>query len=144
MRTLEPDSVMPKCPKCGNNRQVWRNQINGKLMCHRLFCYCVVEPLAIDLIEPPAKDLHNCVLDTDLLLSDLEQHRVSANTTYTAIFAQAGMQLSLLAKMRCGSQSPNALGLLRLCAVMSKDPMLYLKDTTSSKNAAAELFKVWR
>lgn len=29
---------MPSCPKCGNNRQVWENQISGKLKCHRAFC----------------------------------------------------------------------------------------------------------
>jgi len=26
------------CPKCGNNRQVWVNQITKKLTCHRYGC----------------------------------------------------------------------------------------------------------
>lgn len=30
---------MPNCPVCGNNRQVWRNQLSGKLTCHRAFCH---------------------------------------------------------------------------------------------------------
>lgn len=30
--------MIPKCPKCGNNRQVWINQITGSLKCHRAFC----------------------------------------------------------------------------------------------------------
>ena len=28
----------PICPRCGNNRQVWKNQISGKMTCHRLGC----------------------------------------------------------------------------------------------------------
>lgn len=27
-----------KCPNCGNNRQVWINQITKKLTCHRVGC----------------------------------------------------------------------------------------------------------
>lgn len=26
------------CPNCGNNRQVWVNQITNKLTCHRVGC----------------------------------------------------------------------------------------------------------
>jgi len=26
------------CHKCGNNRQVWVNQITGVLTCHRSYC----------------------------------------------------------------------------------------------------------
>ena len=26
------------CPNCGNNRQVWRNQLTHKLTCHRVGC----------------------------------------------------------------------------------------------------------
>ncbi len=33
----------PPCPKCGNNRQVWVNQISGKLTCHRTYCHTVIE-----------------------------------------------------------------------------------------------------
>jgi hypothetical protein len=29
---------MPPCPHCGNNRQVWINQITGLLTCHRAYC----------------------------------------------------------------------------------------------------------
>jgi anaerobic ribonucleoside-triphosphate reductase len=28
----------PICPKCGNNRQVWVNQITGVITCHRAYC----------------------------------------------------------------------------------------------------------
>lgn len=27
------------CPECGNSRQVWRNQITGKMTCHRAGCH---------------------------------------------------------------------------------------------------------
>lgn len=37
---------MPPCPKCGNNRQVWRNQITGLITCHRAYCDTVVEGVA--------------------------------------------------------------------------------------------------
>ena len=29
----------PSCPSCGNNRQVWVNQITNRLTCHRAFCH---------------------------------------------------------------------------------------------------------
>ena len=29
---------MPNCENCGNNRQVWVNQITGLLTCHRYCC----------------------------------------------------------------------------------------------------------
>jgi len=29
----------PPCPRCGNNRQVWVNQITGKITCHRVNCH---------------------------------------------------------------------------------------------------------
>jgi hypothetical protein len=32
------NNSLPICPKCGNNRQVWKNQITGKLTCHRAYC----------------------------------------------------------------------------------------------------------
>lgn len=34
--------IVPNCPKCGN-RQVWKNQLSGKLMCHRVGCYIEVK-----------------------------------------------------------------------------------------------------
>lgn len=34
---------VPNCPKCKNNRQVWINQITGKLTCHRAWCHTVIE-----------------------------------------------------------------------------------------------------
>lgn len=37
------DQEPPACPKCGNNRQVWRNQISGLLTCHRAHCDTVLE-----------------------------------------------------------------------------------------------------
>jgi hypothetical protein len=30
---------MPVCPRCENNRQVWKNQITGNLTCHRVGCH---------------------------------------------------------------------------------------------------------
>ena len=37
-----PPGVLPACPKCGDNRQVWANQITGLLTCHRAHCHTVV------------------------------------------------------------------------------------------------------
>ena len=31
------------CPKCGNNRQVWTNQVTGRLTCHRAGCHAELE-----------------------------------------------------------------------------------------------------
>ena len=39
---LQQTAGMPSCPKCGNNRQVWRNQISGLITCHRAFCDTVI------------------------------------------------------------------------------------------------------
>jgi len=33
----------PKCPTCGNNRQVWVNQDTEKMTCHRFGCHTVIE-----------------------------------------------------------------------------------------------------
>lgn len=33
----------PICPNCGNDRQVWRNQISGLWTCHRAHCDTVIE-----------------------------------------------------------------------------------------------------
>ncbi len=44
--TEETDFIFvkyPACPKCGNNRQVWKNQLSGELTCHRVGCYTVIE-----------------------------------------------------------------------------------------------------
>ena len=41
---------VPSCPRCGNNRQVWANQITGKMTCHRAGCHTELEP------PSPAKD----------------------------------------------------------------------------------------
>ena len=35
---------VPSCPRCGNNRQVWVNQITGKMTCHRAGCHTELEP----------------------------------------------------------------------------------------------------
>lgn len=40
---LQQSAGMPECPKCGNNRQVWRNQISGLITCHRAHCDTVIE-----------------------------------------------------------------------------------------------------
>jgi hypothetical protein len=34
----------PTCPSCGDNRQVWTNQITGLKTCHRAFCHTVIIP----------------------------------------------------------------------------------------------------
>lgn len=39
----EKEAAVPNCPKCGDNRQVWKNQISGKWTCHRAFCDTVIE-----------------------------------------------------------------------------------------------------
>lgn len=44
---LQQTAGMPACPKCGNNRQVWRNQLTGLITCHRAFCDTVVEGGAV-------------------------------------------------------------------------------------------------
>jgi uncharacterized protein with PIN domain len=35
---LTPPTQEPACPSCGNNRQVWTNQITGRKTCHRFGC----------------------------------------------------------------------------------------------------------
>lgn len=37
---------MPACPRCGNARQVWRNQISGQIKCHRAHCDTVIPETA--------------------------------------------------------------------------------------------------
>lgn len=39
-----PAVAAPICPRCGNGRQVWKNQITGLLTCHRAFCDTVITP----------------------------------------------------------------------------------------------------
>ncbi|MHB9009226.1 MAG: hypothetical protein ACYDC1_20135, partial [Limisphaerales bacterium] len=34
----EKAAATPECPRCGDNRQVWRNQITGRMTCHRIGC----------------------------------------------------------------------------------------------------------
>lgn len=38
----EATDRMPACPRCGNARQVWRNQISGQIKCHRAHCDTVI------------------------------------------------------------------------------------------------------
>lgn len=38
----------PDCPRCGNNRQVWRNQLTGVMTCHRAFCDTVLDEPAVN------------------------------------------------------------------------------------------------
>lgn len=41
-RTLRQQALAqttpPVCPNCGNNRQVWTNQLTGRMTCHRIWC----------------------------------------------------------------------------------------------------------
>lgn len=37
-----PQDEVPCCPKCGDNRQVWKNQITGKMTCHRAGCHAEI------------------------------------------------------------------------------------------------------
>lgn len=53
---LQQTLGMPPCPHCGNNRQVWRNQLTGLLTCHRAFCHT-------ELPEPPEQDPNQFHLD---------------------------------------------------------------------------------
>lgn len=32
----------PNCPRCGDNRQVWVNQITGHWTCHRVYCHTTI------------------------------------------------------------------------------------------------------
>lgn len=34
-----PQDEAPCCPKCGDNAQVWKNQVTGKMTCHRAGCH---------------------------------------------------------------------------------------------------------
>jgi hypothetical protein len=40
----ESSGAAPICPRCGDGRQVWKNQITGLLTCHRAFCNTVITP----------------------------------------------------------------------------------------------------
>ena len=40
---LAEQPAQPDCPECGNNRQVWDNQITGKKTCHRAGCHQEIE-----------------------------------------------------------------------------------------------------
>lgn len=33
----------PACPKCGDARQIWANQLTGRLTCHRIHCHTEIE-----------------------------------------------------------------------------------------------------
>jgi DNA-directed RNA polymerase subunit M/transcription elongation factor TFIIS len=37
-QALAQPAQEPTCPSCGNNRQVWTNQITGRKTCHRVGC----------------------------------------------------------------------------------------------------------
>lgn len=41
----------PPCPICGNNRQVWVNQLSGLITCHRAGCNKPIEPKEKDSNE---------------------------------------------------------------------------------------------
>ena len=38
----------PSCPRCGNYRQVWRNQLTGKLTCHRAYCHTEIDESEVE------------------------------------------------------------------------------------------------
>lgn len=63
----------PPCPKCGNNRQVWINQISGKLTCHRAYCHTVIESADLEdqnqqIYKPDADPRDQVILE---LLSEV-------------------------------------------------------------------------
>ena len=35
----------PICTKCGNNRQVWVNQLTDRITCHRASCYIELDTM---------------------------------------------------------------------------------------------------
>jgi hypothetical protein len=37
-------ALYPDCPRCGNNRQVWVNQLTGVMTCHRAGCHTEIHP----------------------------------------------------------------------------------------------------
>lgn len=45
------------CPKCGSDKQVWRNGITNKIMCHRVGCFKIVKP---QMIVINADKPHDC------------------------------------------------------------------------------------
>lgn len=51
------EQVPPKCPRCGNNRQVWVNQHSGRWTCHRAFCDTVIEAAQPIAAHAPAAPL---------------------------------------------------------------------------------------
>lgn len=47
----------PVCPKCGDNRQVWVNQVSGLWKCHRAFCDTTIDaPLPGEAPPPTVTD----------------------------------------------------------------------------------------
>lgn len=52
----------PTCPDCGNNRQVWDNQISGEKVCHRAGCHKTIgptpHPLAVEAAEAIRQSPH--------------------------------------------------------------------------------------
>jgi hypothetical protein len=52
---LKDAAAAPPCPKCGDNRQVWDNQITGRLTCHRAHCHTEVNaatPITTPITTP--------------------------------------------------------------------------------------------
>ena len=71
---------MPNCPRCGTNRQVWKNQLTGKLTCHRWGCHIEIEPLSVreqlrelggqEMVRKPLKLLKAALAAGQKALSD--------------------------------------------------------------------------
>lgn len=55
----------PACPKCGNNRQVWVNQITKVLTCHRAYCHTEIEVCPNCRLSADLSQLQQCIIHED-------------------------------------------------------------------------------
>ncbi len=54
LQSLEQtEKIFPPCPICGNNRQVWVNQLSGLITCHRAGCN---QPIEKPIEKPKEED----------------------------------------------------------------------------------------
>ena len=44
-----------QCPKCGSEKQVWRNQITNKITCHRYGCHVVIPNAKNEGLDAPER-----------------------------------------------------------------------------------------
>lgn len=83
LAALRQTAGMPACPKCGNNRQVWRNQITGLITCHRAYCHTVLERSEGTASAQRINSQRESLTGDPLLL-----HRIDAQQLTTARLAE--------------------------------------------------------